>query len=33
MSPEIAQAQELALSFVRIIRERSAEELREWLIN
>ena len=29
----IARAQELALSFVRIIRERSAEELREWLIN
>jgi transposase len=33
LSPEIARAKELALSFVRIIRERSAEELREWLIN
>jgi transposase len=33
LSPEITRAQELALSFVRIIRERSTEELREWLIN
>ena len=33
LSPEVARAQELALSFVRIIRERCAEELREWLIN
>jgi transposase len=33
LSPEIKQAQELALKFVSIIRERRVDELREWLIN
>ena len=32
LSPEIAHAQELALNFLSIIRERRVEELREWLI-
>jgi transposase len=31
-SPEIAQAQELALNFLSIVRERHVDELREWLI-
>jgi transposase len=31
-SPEIKQAQELALDFLSIIRERGVNELREWLI-
>jgi transposase len=31
-SPEIAHGQELALTFLSIIRERGVEELREWLI-
>jgi transposase len=32
LSPEIAQAQELALNFINIIRERHVDELSEWLI-
>lgn len=32
LSPEIKQAQQLALNFAGIIRERRVEELREWLI-
>jgi transposase len=32
LSPEVARAQELALSFVAIIKERRADELRGWLI-
>jgi transposase len=32
LSPEIKQAQELALNFASIIRERRVDELREWLI-
>lgn len=32
LSPEIKQAQELALNILSIIRERRADELREWLI-
>jgi transposase len=32
LSPEIRQAQELALNFAGIIRERRVDELREWLI-
>jgi transposase len=32
LSPEIAYAQELALNFLSIVRERGIDELREWLI-
>jgi transposase len=32
LSPEIARAQELALNFVELIRERRVDELRQWLI-
>ncbi|HEY0405884.1 MAG TPA: ISL3 family transposase [Pyrinomonadaceae bacterium] len=32
LSPEIKRAQELALNFATIIRERRVDELREWLI-
>jgi len=32
LSPEIKQAQELALGFVGIIRGRRVDELREWLV-
>jgi transposase len=32
LSPEIRQAQELALNFVSLIRGRHVDELREWLI-
>lgn len=32
LSPEIKQAQELALGFISIIRGRCVDELREWLI-
>jgi transposase len=32
LSPEIAHAQELALNFLGIVRERRVDELREWLI-
>jgi transposase len=33
VSPEVGQAQQLALSFVGLVKERRADELREWLIN
>jgi transposase len=33
LSPEVAHAQELALNFVELIRERRAADLRQWLIN
>ena len=32
LSPEIEQAQELAIAFINIIREKRVDELREWLI-
>jgi transposase len=32
LSPEVRRAQELALSFVEVIKERRADELRQWLI-
>jgi transposase len=32
LSPEIVHAQELALGFLKLIRERRADDLREWLI-
>jgi transposase len=32
LSPEVRRAQELALSFVEVIKERRADELRAWLI-
>jgi transposase len=32
LSPEVRRAQQLALSFVEIIRERRADGLREWLV-
>lgn len=32
LSPEVRRAQELALSFVQLIRERRVAELREWLM-
>lgn len=33
LSPEVGRAQQLALSFVEVVRERRAEGLRKWLIN
>jgi transposase len=33
LSPEVGRAQELALSFVRMIRGRRTDELRQWLID
>jgi transposase len=32
LSPEVRQAQQLALSFVEVIKERRVDELRGWLI-
>ena len=32
LSPEVSQAQELALSFVEVIKERRADDLRGWLV-
>lgn len=32
LSPKVARAQELALGFVAVVKERRADELREWLI-
>jgi transposase len=32
LSPEVARAQELALNFVEVVKERRADELRGWLI-
>lgn len=33
LSPEVRQAQQLALSFVGVVKERRADELRGWLID
>jgi transposase len=33
LSPEVARAQQLALSFVEVIKERHADGLRGWIIN
>jgi len=33
LSPEVRRAQELALSFIGLIKERRADELRAWLIS
>ena len=33
LSPEVKRAQQLALSFVEVIKERRADELRGWLID
>jgi transposase len=33
LSPEVARARELALSFVKIIKERRVDDLRGWLIS
>jgi transposase len=33
LSPEVGRAQELALSFVGVVKERRADELRQWLID
>jgi transposase len=32
LSPEVVRARELALSFVEVVKERSADELRGWII-
>jgi transposase len=32
LSPEVARAQELALDFIGLVKERRADELRQWLI-
>ncbi len=32
LSPEVRQAQQLALGFVEVVKERRANGLREWLI-
>ncbi|HYY97302.1 MAG TPA: transposase, partial [Pyrinomonadaceae bacterium] len=32
LAPEVGQAQRLALSFVEVIKERRADELRGWII-
>jgi transposase len=32
LSPEVRQAQQLALSFIELVKERRADGLREWLI-
>lgn len=33
LSPEVGQAQQLALSFIEVVKERRSDELRGWLIN
>src|SRR5215204_2461470 len=33
LSPEVSRSQELALSFIEVVKERRAGELRKWLIN
>jgi transposase len=33
LSPEVARAQELALSFIELIKERDADGLREWIVS
>lgn len=32
LSPEVVRARELALSFVKVVKERRADDLRQWLI-
>ncbi len=32
LSPEVGRAQELALNFVKVVKERRSDELRQWLI-
>jgi transposase len=33
LSPEVGQAQQLALSIIEVVKERRADELRGWLVN
>ena len=33
LSPEVARSQELALSFIELIKERDADGLCEWLVS
>ena len=33
LSPDLARAQQLALSFVEVVKERRADDLRGWLVN
>lgn len=33
LSPEVRQAQDIAQSFVELVKERDADGLRGWLIN
>ena len=33
LAPEVARSQELALSFIELVKERRSDGLREWLIN
>ena len=33
LSPEVARAQQLALSFVEVVKERRVDDLRGWLVN
>jgi transposase len=33
LSPKVRRAQQLALSFVEVVKERRADGLREWLVN
>lgn len=33
LSPEVARSQELALSFIELIKERDADRLRQWLVS
>lgn len=33
LSPEVGQAQQLALSFIEVVKERDADGLRGWLVN
>ena len=32
LSPEVVRAQELAVSFIEIVKERQSDDLRQWLI-
>jgi transposase len=32
LSPEVGRAQQLALSFVEVVKERRVDDLREWLV-
>ena len=33
LSPEVRRAQQLALSFIEVVKERRSDELRGWLVN